>query len=109
MLRKADVSTAPIGPEAMAEPTRLQDKMTDAARAAWVDAARDILIAGGIAALNLRGLAASTQRSSVSSVKTPSGPAPSRAGSVLLPPVAFLLVVFVFDRRLRQISAAVTP
>ena len=43
----------------MAEPTRLQDKMTDAARAAWVDAARDILIAGGIAALNLRGLAAS--------------------------------------------------
>ena len=56
MLRKADVSTAPIGPEAMAEPTRLQDKMTDAARAAWVDAARDILIAGGIAALNLRGL-----------------------------------------------------
>lgn len=43
----------------MAEPNLLQDKMADAARAAWVDAARDILIAGGIAALNLRGLAAS--------------------------------------------------
>jgi AcrR family transcriptional regulator len=43
----------------MAEPSRLQDKLTDAAREAWVGAARDILIAGGIAALNLRGLAAS--------------------------------------------------
>lgn len=43
----------------MAEPNRLQNKLTDAAREAWVDAARDILISGGIAALNLRGLAAS--------------------------------------------------
>jgi AcrR family transcriptional regulator len=43
----------------MAEPNRLQDKMADAARAVWVDAARDILIAGGVSALNLRGLSAS--------------------------------------------------
>jgi AcrR family transcriptional regulator len=43
----------------MAEPNRLQDKLTDAAREVWVDAARDILISGGIAALNLRGLSAS--------------------------------------------------
>lgn len=43
----------------MAEPNLLADKMADAARAVWVDAARDVLIAGGIAALNLRGLAAS--------------------------------------------------
>lgn len=43
----------------MAEPSHLQDRLTDAAREAWVAAARDILIAGGIAALNLRGLAAS--------------------------------------------------
>lgn len=43
----------------MAEPSRLQDKLTDAAREVWVDAARDILISGGIAALNLRGLSAS--------------------------------------------------
>jgi AcrR family transcriptional regulator len=43
----------------MAEPSFLQDKMADAARTAWVDAARDILIAGGLSALNLRGLAAS--------------------------------------------------
>ena len=43
----------------MAEPNLLAGKMTDAARAVWVDAARDILIAGGISALNLRGLSAS--------------------------------------------------
>jgi AcrR family transcriptional regulator len=43
----------------MAEPNRLADKMADAARIVWVDAARDMLIAGGIAGLNLRGLAAS--------------------------------------------------
>lgn len=43
----------------MAEPNLLADKMADAARAVWVEAARDILIAGGISALNLRGLAAS--------------------------------------------------
>jgi AcrR family transcriptional regulator len=43
----------------MAEPSLLQGKMANAARAAWVDAARDILITGGISALNLRGLAAS--------------------------------------------------
>lgn len=43
----------------MAEVNRLADKLTDAARAAWVDAARDVLISGGISALNLRGLAAS--------------------------------------------------
>ena len=43
----------------MAEPNLLADKMIDAARAIWVDAARDILIAGGVSALNLRGLAAS--------------------------------------------------
>lgn len=43
----------------MAEPNRLQDKMADAARAVWVDAARDILIVGGVSALNLRGLSAS--------------------------------------------------
>jgi AcrR family transcriptional regulator len=41
----------------MPDPSRLQTKMTHAARAAWVDAARDILIQGGVAALNLRGLA----------------------------------------------------
>ena len=43
----------------MAEPNRLADKMADAARAVWVDAARDILMSGGVAGLNLRGLAAS--------------------------------------------------
>jgi AcrR family transcriptional regulator len=43
----------------VAEPNRLQDKLTDAAREAWVDAARDVLISGGISALNLRGLSAS--------------------------------------------------
>ena len=43
----------------MAEPNRLQDKLTDAAREAWVDTARDVLISGGISALNLRGLSAS--------------------------------------------------
>ncbi len=43
----------------MAEPNRLADKMADAARAVWVDTARDVLMAGGIAGLNLRGLAAS--------------------------------------------------
>ena len=43
----------------MAEPGVLQSRMTDAARAAWIDAARDILIGGGFAALNLRGLAGS--------------------------------------------------
>lgn len=43
----------------MAEPNRLADKMTDAARAAWVAAARDILISSGVSGLNLRGLAAS--------------------------------------------------
>jgi AcrR family transcriptional regulator len=43
----------------MAELNLLADKMADAARAVWVDAARDILIAGGVSALNLRGLAAS--------------------------------------------------
>jgi AcrR family transcriptional regulator len=43
----------------MTDPTRLQTRMTSAARAAWIDAARDILIAGGVPALNLRGLAGS--------------------------------------------------
>ena len=43
----------------MSKPTRLQHTMTNAAREAWVDAARDILIGGGVAALNLRGLAGS--------------------------------------------------
>ena len=43
----------------MAEPNRLADKMADAARAVWVDAARDVLMSGGVAGLNLRGLAAS--------------------------------------------------
>ncbi len=43
----------------MAEPNLMADRLTDAARAIWVDAARDILIAGGVSALNLRGLSAS--------------------------------------------------
>ncbi|GHC41016.1 TetR family transcriptional regulator [Gemmobacter nanjingensis] len=43
----------------MAEPNRLADKMADAARAAWVAAARDSLIASGVSGLNLRGLSAS--------------------------------------------------
>lgn len=43
----------------MTATTHLHSKMTIAARAVWVDAARDILIAGGISALNLRGLSAS--------------------------------------------------
>jgi AcrR family transcriptional regulator len=43
----------------MAEPSLMADKMAEAARAVWVNAARDILIAGGVSALNLRGLAAS--------------------------------------------------
>lgn len=59
MLLNADVSTATIGLKAMAEPSLMADKMAEAARAVWVDAARDILIAGGVSALNLRGLAAS--------------------------------------------------
>lgn len=37
----------------------LQVKMDHAARKVWVDAARDILIAGGVAGLNLRGLSGS--------------------------------------------------
>ena len=43
----------------MTDPNRLQTKLTSAAREAWVEAARDILIAGGVSALNLRGLAGS--------------------------------------------------
>jgi len=43
----------------MPEPNLLQSRMSHAARTVWVDAARDILIAGGVSALNLRGLAAS--------------------------------------------------
>jgi AcrR family transcriptional regulator len=43
----------------MSGKSRLHTKMANAARAAWVDAARDILILGGVSALNLRGLAGS--------------------------------------------------
>lgn len=43
----------------MSNQKKLQTKMAIAARSAWVDAARDILIAGGVPALNLRGLAGS--------------------------------------------------
>ena len=43
----------------MSEPKRLQSKTASAAREAWVEPARDIPIGGGVAALNLRGLAGS--------------------------------------------------